>query len=620
MTKMPRRQSPAPGAVGTPINVENLRAIFEVAKEYITTPQQGGYMLPTESIKLEINVPVKMRDGTLLYADVWRPDKAGKFPAILTRTPYNKNLMFPTNAGYMNPQRIARAGYGVVIQDVRGTGDSEGRAFLWKQEVEDGYDAVEGVATLPWCDGNVGMFGFSYFGFTQWAAAVARPPHLKAICPGMTHHVPRSFPFSARGDTYKLQIHLSWYLSRSLQELARKNLSPEEMKSAINQLIYLLDTVKEQQRFLPMKDSSAVKIIEELDLMEPRYAGTLSHISDDPFWREAAGGPLPMENLDVPVFHIAGWYDTEMTPGVLNSYHKIETMKKPVPQKMLIGPWIHTGTMPNIVGQLDFGLASAGAVVDVTGQHLKWFDRWLKGTGNEGDKEPPVSIFVMGDNAWRHEQAWPLARTKYTRCFLHSGGQANTRSGDGALNFAAPGEEPYDSFLYDPRNPAPSSEMGMGAFNQQENENRPDILVYSTQTLEKDIEVTGPVRVTLFAASSAVDTDFTAKLIDVWPDGAAYNVAEGIIRARYRRSAALPELIEPGKVYEYDIDLGGTSNVFKPGHCIRLEISSSHFPKWDRNLNTGHIMGDDAEIRLALQTIYHTRQFPSCVVLPVIPR
>ena len=577
-------------------------------------------MLPTELIKLEINVPVKMRDGTVLYADVWRPDQDGEFPAILTRTPYNKNLTFPTSAGYMNPQRMARAGYAVVLQDVRGTGDSEGRAFLWKQEVEDGYDAVEGVADLPWCDGNVGMYGYSYFGYTQWAAAVARPPHLRTICPGMTHHVARSFPFSAKGDTFKLQIHLSWYLGRSLQELARKGLSPEETGSLLKQLIHLMDTVKEQQRFLPMKDSPAVKLIEELDLMEPDYAGTLAHVSDDEFWKDAAGGPLSLENVNVPVFHIAGWYDTEMTPGVLNSYNRIETEGKPVPQKMLIGPWIHTASMPSIVGQLDFGLAGAGAVVDVTGMHLRWFDRWLKGIDNQAEKDAPVKLFVMGDNAWRDEYEWPLARTSYTKCYIHSGGQANTGSGDGVLDFKAPGEEPCDSFLYDPRNPAPSNEMGMGAFDQRTNEKRPDILVYSTSILEKDVEVTGPVRVTLFAASSAVDTDFTAKLIDVWPDGGAYNVAEGIVRTRYRESVTAPELIEPGKVYEYDIDLGGTSNVFKRGHRIRLEISSSHFPKWDRNLNTGHAMGDDAEIKLAVQTIYHTQHYSSCVLLPIIPR
>lgn len=172
-------------------------------------------MLPAEAIRLDINVPIKMRDGTVLYADVWRPDKSGKHPAILTRTPYNKNLQFPTRAGYMNPQRIARAGYAVVIQDVRGTGDSEGQAFFWKQEVEDGYDAVEGVAALPWCDGNIGMYGFSYFGYTQLAAAVAHPPHLKAICPGMTLYIPRSFPYSLKGDAFKHQVHLSWCWAHS---------------------------------------------------------------------------------------------------------------------------------------------------------------------------------------------------------------------------------------------------------------------------------------------------------------------------------------------------------------------------------------------------------------------
>ena len=577
-------------------------------------------MLPTEPIKLEINVPMKMRDGTLLYADVWRPDRPGKFPAVLTRTPYNKNLMFPTNAGYLNPQKMARAGYGVIIQDVRGTGDSEGRAFLWKQEVDDGYDAVEGVADFTWCDGNVGMYGFSYFGYTQWAAAIARPPHLKAICPGMTHHVARSFPFSARGDTYKLQIHLSWFLTRSLQELARKKLPPEEMRSVLKRLVYLVDTIKEQQRFLPMKDSPAAKIIEQLDLMEPRYAGTLAHISDDEFWQDAAGGPLPLENVNIPVFHFAGWYDTEMTPGVLNSFQKIQTAAEPVVQKMMLGPWVHTGTMPNIVGELDFGLASSGPVVDITGLHIKWFDRWLKGIDNGVENDAPVKLFVMGENVWRDEQEWPLARTEYTKYFLHSGGQANTQLDDGVLAPTLPDEEPYDTFLYDPRDPAPSSEMGMGAFDQRKNEKRPDILVYSTKVLEADIEVTGPVHLRLFAASNAVDTDFTAKLVDVWPDGEAYNTAEGIIRARYRNSAAVPELVEPDKIYEYDIDLGGTSNVFKVGHRIRLEISSSQFPKWDRNLNTGHVMGDDAEIRIALQTIFHDRMFPSCLILPVIPR
>ncbi len=574
-------------------------------------------MLPKEIIKLEINVPVTMRDGTVLYADVWRPDAAGKYPVILTRTPYNKNLQFPVRAGYMNPQRLARAGYAVVIQDTRGTGDSEGKPFFWKQEVEDGYDTVEGMAAQPWCDGNVGMYGFSYFGYTQWAAAAARPPPHKAICPGMTYHIPRSFPLSARGDTFKLQIHLGWCLGRTLGELMRRNLPPQEMMATLKRIIYLTDTIKEQFRYLPMKDSPAVKIVDEMGMM-PRYADILAHADDDSYW-EGIGGPLPLEKLEIPVFHIAGWYDTEMTPGVINSYRKIKDEGSAL-QKLLIGPWIHSGDMLNIVGQLDFGLMSSGMLADITGMHIRWFDRWLKGKDNGVDREPPVRIFIMGENTWRDEDEWPLARTKYTSCYFHSGSQANTRSGNGALSFNTPGDEPSDSFLYDPRNPAPSNEMGMGAFDQQWIEERPDILVYTSEPLENDLEVTGPVRIKLYAASSAVDTDFTGKLVDVWPEGTAYHVAEGIVRARYRRSSLKAELLTPGDVYEYEIDLGATSNVFKAGHRLRVEISSSHFPKWERNLNTGRPMGEDAGSQIAAQTVYHDSRRASHIVLPVIPR
>ncbi len=286
---------------------------------------------------------------------------------------------------------------------------------------------------------------------------------------------------------------------------------------------------------------------------------------------------------------------------------------------MLIGPWIHSAEMMNIVGQLDFGMASNGMLADITGQHLRWFDRWLKGKDNGVEKDAPIRIFVMGANVWRNEGEWPLARTKYQKFYLHSGGQANTRDGNGALSITIPGEEPPDSYLYDPRNPVPSNEMGMGAFDQRTTENRPDVLVYTTPVLEKDLEVTGPVKLKIFAATTAVDTDFTGKLVDVWPDGAAYNVAEGIMRARFRRSADDPELLRPEEVYEYEIDMGGTSNVFKAGHRVRLEVSSSNFPKWARNLNTGANPGEDAAPRIAAQTIYHDRQRSSHIVMPVIP-
>jgi putative CocE/NonD family hydrolase len=575
-------------------------------------------MLPLEAIRLEINIPIKMRDGTTLYADVWRPDKPGKYPAILTRTPYNKNLQFPTRAGYMNPQRLARAGYAVVIQDVRGTGDSEGIAFFWKQETEDGYDTVEGVAALPWCDGNIGMYGFSYFGYTQLAAAVARPPHLKAICPGMTLYIPRSFPYSLKGDTFKLQVHLSWCLQQTLGKLMRRGLSPQEMTANLKRIIALINDIKEQVKILPVKEAPAVKLIDEFGMM-PAFRDVATH-NDEAYW-EQAGGALPMDEIDIPVFSFGGWYDTEMTPGVLANYRKLEERKNArlAANQLLIGPWIHSGEMMNIVGQLDFGLASSGMLEDITGKHLRWFDRWLKGKENGVEKDPPVRIFIMGANVWRNENEWPLARTKYRKFYLHSGGQANTLRGDGYLGAGIPGDEQPDSFLYDPRNPVPSNEMGMGAFDQRAVESRPDVLVYTTPSLKKDLEVTGPVRLKIYAATTAVDTDFTGKLVDVWPDGAAYNVAEGIMRARFRRSADSPELLHAEKIYEYDIDLGGTSNVFKAGHRLRLEVSSSNFPKWGRNLNNGENPGTSAEPRIAAQTIYHDRKRASYLLLPEIP-
>ncbi len=577
-------------------------------------------MSTDEVIKTEFNIPMKMRDGTILRADVYRPDKPGKYPAILTRIPYNKDMMFPIRAGYMNPNRYARAGYAVVVQDVRGTGTSEGDAYFWRQEFDDGYDSVECLAKQPWCDGNVGMFGFSYFGFTQLAAASTQPPHLKAICPGETNGRPHAFPFSLRGDKMRLKVHLEWCLMSRQGELFRRKMPPKEMESLQNQLINLLDNMDDQYRVLPMKDSAAVKAADELGMV-PGYADTLAHHDDDPDWQRTSG-KLPLEKIAVPVFHMSGWYDVDALPGVLETYGQIKEKGSTIArqnQKLLIGPWLHTGDMFNKVGELDFGLASSGALVDITGIHLRWFDCWLKGVDNSIKKEPPVRIFIMGDNVWRNEPEWPLARTQYTKYYFHSGGQANSRLGDGALGTSVPDDEPYDSYLYDPRNPVPSN-MNMGAYTQQEVEGRADVLVYTTEPMNTKLEITGPLEIKLWAASSAVDTDFTGKLIDVWPDGKAYNIGEGIIRAGYRQPGKGRQPIKPGEVYEYSISLGATSNVFKVGHRIRVEISSSNFPKWDRNLNTGNPLGQDAEIKLALQTIYHDQKFPSHIVLPLIPR
>jgi len=584
-------------------------------------------MLKQESIKLEINVPVRMRDGTILYADIFRPDTGAKCPAIITRIPYNKSLMLPMASGYMNPQRFTREGYATIIQDCRGTGVSEGKKRLWEHESEDGYDTVEWTAAQPWCDGNVGMYGASYFGYTQWMTAAAQPPHLKTICPAEAAPTARDYPVD-KGNVFGLQGHLSWYLRMCMLSLIGTTLPPVEATMMLGKLTYMLDNIEEQCKYLPLTESPAAKIGEQLG-MEPSLSEFIINIKNDNYW-EQLNSIASFEDITVPVFHLSGWYD-QFCSNVLASYVGMKVRggsdfaRKN--QKLLMGPWFHGLALPSNVGSLDFGLASAGPSIDVTGMHIKWFDYWLKGIDNGIMNEPPIRIFVMGDNIWRNVKEWPPAETIYARYHFHSNGQANSRYGNGVLSAELPSEEPDDVYLYNPMNPVPYKwdipSSGYATFavqEQEEVEKRADVLVYTSAPLEKDLEVTGTVEIKLWAISSVMDTDFTSKLVDVWPDGRAYNLTDGIVRARYRNSSEEPEFIEPGKIYEYSIKLHPTSNVFKMGHRIRVQISSSNFPKWDRNLNTGHPIGQDAEIEVAVQTVLHNMQYPSHIILPVIPK
>jgi putative CocE/NonD family hydrolase len=584
-------------------------------------------MLPQESLDLKINVPVKMRDGTTLYADVYRPNTKKRYPAILVRLPYVKNSPFLFNT-YMDPLRMARAGYALVAQDCRGTGASEGEYHQFINDAEDGYDTVEWVAAQPWCDGNVGMYGLSYLGATQMLAAIMHPPHLKAICPAQVSHSLRGMPMWENG-VFLLQLSLMWLNSMIASELAKGDMPPEKLKSLRKRALHIVTHPEESHRFLPLINAPPNEIARELRLGSV-YSEWMTHLEDDAFWKRLYN-PVPLEEIAIPALHLWGWYHHVITSAVLANYRGIkergasELARRN--QKLLVGPWVSVGG-PGVVGELDYGPSASGSAIDLTRIHLRWFDYWLKGIDNGIMDEPPVRIFVMGDNLWRDENEWPLARTRYAKYYFHSAGHANGRSGDGVLSAEPPAEEEPDIYLYNPRNPVPTQPVLGTTFvltifephDQQDTEKRTDILVYTTPVLEADIEVTGPIVVKLYASSSAVDTDFTGKLVDVWPDGRAYNVVDGIIRARYRKSISKPELIKPDKVYEYTIDLRSTSMVFKAGHMIRVEISSSNFPKWDRNLNTGHPIGQDAEIKVALQTIFHSQQYPSHIVLPVIPR
>jgi putative CocE/NonD family hydrolase len=360
----------------------------------------------------------------------------------------------------------------------------------------------------------------------------------------------------------------------------------------------------------------------------------VSHPTYDDYWRDSSPVEDHYSEIDVPAYSMAGWFDVFLQ-GSLNNFMGMTEQGKTATarrgQKIVVGPWIHglgaLGTESK-TGDIDFGSAS---LFDLREQETRWFDYWLKGIDNGIADEPRVRVFVMGANRWREADEWPIPGTVYTPYYLHSGGKANSLFGDGSLDTSSPEQEAHDEYIYDPEHPVmtiggsvccgeESNPVTMGPRDQRPNEYRPDVLIYSSPPLETEVEVTGPVKAVIYAASSAKDTDFTAKLVDVSPNGYAMNVAQGIIRARYRDSWEEPDLLEPGKVYQFNIDLWSTSNSFQKGHRIRLEITSSNFPQFDRNPNTGHVFGQDAELQKAQQTIYHDTKYPSHILLPVIPQ
>ncbi|MBL8130822.1 MAG: CocE/NonD family hydrolase [Anaerolineae bacterium] len=568
------------------------------------------------SLIVERDVEMMTRDGVVLRADIYRPNTPEPVPVLLERTPYGKGLMPPY---LLFALMAAERGYAVVIQDTRGRWASEGDGAPFVHEMQDGYDAVEWAAHQPWANGQVGMFGVSYMGYTQLAAAVMRPPSLKTIIPAETFC--DAFGTALQGGAPTLGVTVSWGLiAQALHGIVRLPDTPEK-GALFAAWVAAWDGMVRGDTFerLPLKDMPLIGRGGVAD-----YVGTvLAHPTHDAYWEALR---CPHESLDLPIFHIGGWYDIFIA-NTLSDYAGIRAAGN-AQQKLIIGPWAH-GNYESVVGEVDFGIQSDGMAILPEEMHLRWFDYWLKGTPNGVMDEPPVRLFVMGDNQWRSEQEWPLARAQNTRYYLHSGGRANTLNGDGALSPEAPSDEAVDSFVYDPRNPVPTrggalccgeAALPSGAYDQRAIEARPDVLVYSTPPLERDLEVTGPLEVHLWAATTAPDTDFTAKLVDVGPCGYARNLTDGIVRARHHRSLDRAEFITPGEVYEYVIDLAATCNVFKAGHRIRVEISSSNFPRFDRNANSGLPLGEDTALRPALQTIWHDAAHPSHIILPVIPR
>lgn len=538
---------------------------------------------------------IPMRDGTRISADLYLPEGDGKSSAIVYRTPYGKNEDRTINLG----KYFSGHGFAVVICDVRGRGDSEGEFMPYFNEADDGYDVIEWVASQPWCTGSVGTSGASYLARIQWTTALRKPPHLKAmICT-----VSPSDPFVESPTGVPDPIHISWSFLVSGRALQNVNHVKWD----------------EVYRHLPLYT------MDEMTGREIReWKPSFEHTTMDDHWRRIAYQDS-FSSIDLPVLHISGWYDDEQVGTPLNysgMRRNAGSEKAREGQRLIMGPWPHRVNSGTSIGSVDFG---SDAVIDLLDRERRWFDRWLNGQDNGTDGEKKVSIFVMGDNRWRDEEDWPLPDTRYTPYYFHSNGRANSRFGDGTLDTVKPRDEPMDSYTHDPGNPVPFitdptfAQIG-GPDDYSSVERRDDVLVFTSEPVDRRTEITGPVKAVLYVSSDCRDTDFTVKLLDVWPNGYSQRLCDGIVRGRFRDGMEHEVFMEPGEVYRMELDMWNTCMALGPGHSIRVEVASSAFPKYSINQNTAEPLGMTANIKKAEQKLYHAGERASHVLLPVVDR
>ena len=563
-------------------------------------------------IVVETDVMVRMRDGVHLACDVYRPASGGPVPALVQRQPYDKRVA--QTYVYDHPAVYARHGYAVVIEDTRGRYASEGEFYPLRLDAEDGYDTIEWCAAQPWCNGRVGSFGFSISGVNQLLAAALRPPHLAAAVPGF-------YPggmyesFTHVGGTFGLAAVMDWALIIAGEAAQRRG--DKEVLGAIG----AAQAVGGRwPAALSLRD---IPFLETPDLL-PFLKDYVDHPAHGAYWEEWELAPR-LAQIDVPCFHVSGWYDS-FIPQTIAAYEALSTAGR-AEHRLLVGPWYHIPWTQQ-VGAIDFGDEAKNAV---SVYERAWFDAWLKDDRSALDALPPVRVFVTGENRWHDADKWPLAGAGTERWYLHSGGRANSLSGDGALDREPPGDEPPDFFVYNPFDPVPS--MGghscclpqvapMGPMDQRPVEYRNDVLVYTSPPLDAPCFAAGFVTAGLCAATSAADTDFTVKLCDVEPDGRSINLFEGVIRGRFRESRQAEVPLEPHRVYEFAIDVGVICHLFRAGHRVRVEVSSSNYPAFDRNPNTGGPIGSEHafDLQPAHQTVFHDGARPSFIDLPVIRR
>lgn len=556
---------------------------------------------------VERDVAVPMRDGVVLRAHVFRPAGGGSHPVLVMRTPYGKDAR-------RDPATYVNAGYIVVTQDARGRYASDGQyESLYKfgpHDATDGYDTVEWAARLPGANGRVGTYGISYDAFLQWRLAALRPPALVAMA---AFSIPPRLTDIEGPGTIRPGRRLDWYYLGMTPEMRRRSGRPGPVTKDEARALWNGGMEGNLYYFLPWLDLPDFVFENDTEDMK----NWLRHPEVDP-WRLLDG----CKDIAVPNLNVVGWFDHCNDSIQLFGGMRREG-RTPVAregQRLIIGPWSHVSLGQQQQGSLDFG---PEAKLDLEQETVRWFDRWLKGREPDSTNDPAVRIFIMGANRWRNEMEWPLKREERQILYLDSGGRANTPAGDGRLSSAAPEAAGTDRYRYDPRIPVPTlwteRHFTIPA-DQRPLAGRDDILVYQTEPLKEALEVTGYPEATLYVSASVPDTDFFARLIDVAPDGLARDVAMGMVRARYRQGLDRPVLLKPGELTEIRIRLRPTANEFQPGHRIRLDITSSDFPNYDRNHNTAADQNSDAELAVADLSIHHGGKHRSSLNLPVIPR
>lgn len=596
-----------------------LTLVLAFALQAVTQPGPPAW-------RLEPNVMVPMRDGVRLATDLYRPlTGTGPWPVVLIRTPYDKTRDNDLFRG------LPAAGYVLAVQDVRGKYNSEGRVRIQADDANDGYDTVDWLAKQPWSTGKIGTSGCSYPGEAQIFLAKRHHPAHVAMIPRAAAG-PNRYLSAINGGAYELALMFGWL--RSSGGLVHLQPAPGTPDS----LVALSRAFLTAKQELPVTDFQAAWRTLPLAEMNRRVPGPpndweafVTHGPEDPWWKQF-NLLEPTDTIATPGLHVGSWYDY----GVAETLEYFTRFRRTGAdqrtrdgQYVIIAPTSHCeferATAHTIVGARDVG----DARFDFNGTFLRWFDSRLKGNAEAFAGEPRIRYYVMGRNEWRTAEEWPLPTTQFTKFYLRSDGHANSRFGTGALSLEAARAEPFDQYTYDPATPVQSkggalcctgtADAPPGAFDQSDVETRNDVLVYSTAVLAKGIEVTGSLGAELYVSSSAKDTDFTVKLIDVYPDGTAYNVQEGILRARYREGLDKQILMEPGQVYRVHVNVHATSNYFGPGHRIRVEVSSSNFPRFDRNLNTGGANSRETTMVVARNTIHHSARYPSHILLPVVP-